>query len=148
MATLSNLRLVAARKPRALPESIRRRNKLIRKLSEQRELAAAHRDGQTYTPKRLRTVRDAATGERAVREMPVRVKAWWWNGDKGEILLSLFYGSKTLEIAKGKTAIEVVGAAELVNVLDLIIDAVKNGELDAQMETASVKLRDGFTKSK
>jgi len=79
--------------------------------------------------------------------LTVGIKAWWWNGDKGEILLSLFYGSKTLEIAKGKTAIEVAGATELVNVLELIIDAVKNGELDAQMEAASVKLRDGFKRT-
>jgi hypothetical protein len=31
-------------------------------------------------------------------------------------------------------------------VLDTVIDAVRNGELDTQIESASVKLRDGFKK--
>ena len=99
---------------------------------------------QSYAPKRLRTVRDRETGERLVREMPVRIKTWWWTGEKGETLLSIHYGSKTLEISKGKPAIEVASPADLVNVLDLLITAVQAGELDAQMEAASTKLRDGF----
>ena len=79
MATLNNLsslKLTAAKKPRALPESIKRRNKLLQKLKEQRELAAAMASGQTYMPRRLRTVRDQQTGERLVKEVPVRIKAW------------------------------------------------------------------------
>lgn len=77
--------------------------------------------------------------------MPVRIKSWWWTGEKGETLLSIQYGSKTLEIAKGKAAIEVASAGDLVSVLDVVIDAVQSGELDTQMEAASTKLRDGFT---
>jgi hypothetical protein len=99
-----------------------------------------------YTPKRLRTLRDAATGERTVREMPIRIKAWWWTGEKNETLLSIFYGSKTLELAKGKTAIEVSDSKQLVSVLDTLITATQNSELDVLIEAASVKLRDGFKK--
>lgn len=144
MATLASLKLTAARKPRTVPDAIKRRSKLIRKLGEQRELALAQSEGRTYAPKRLRTVRDRETGERLVREMPVRIKTWWWTGEKGETLLSIHYGSKTLEITKGKPAIEVASPADLLNVLDLLITAVQAGELDAQMEAASTKLRDGF----
>ena len=144
MATLASLKLTAARKPRTVPDAIKRRSKLIRKLGEQRELALAQSEGRTYAPKRLRTVRDRETGERLVREMPVRIKTWWWTGEKGETLLSIHYGSKTLEITKGKPAIEVASPADLLNVLDLLITAVQAGELDAQMEAASSKLRDGF----
>ena len=144
MATLASLKLTAARKPRVVPDIIKRRSKLLRKLAEQRELALAQNEGRTYAPKRLRTVRDQETGERIVREMPVRIKTWWWTGEKGETLLSIHYGSKTLEIAKGKPAIEVASAGDLVSVLDVLITAVQAGELDAQMEAASTKLRDGF----
>ena len=144
MATLASLKLTAARKPRTVPDAIKRRSKLIRKLGEQRELALAQSEGRTYAPKRFRTVRDRETGERLVREMPVRIKTWWWTGEKGETLLSIHYGSKTLEITKGKPAIEVASPADLLNVLDLLITAVQAGELDAQMEAASSKLRDGF----
>ena len=149
MATLNNLsslKLTAAKKPRALPESIKRRNKLLQKLKEQRELAAAMASGQTYMPRRLRTVRDQQTGERLVKELPVRIKAWWWTGEKGETLLSIFYGSKTLELAKGRTAIELTNPAELITTLDTVIQAVNNAELDAQIDAASTKLRDGFKK--
>lgn len=144
MATLASLKLTAARKPRTVPDAIKRRSKLLGKLGEQRELALAQSEGRTYAPKRLRTVHDRETGERLVREMPVRIKTWWWTGEKGETLLSIHYGSKTLEISKGKPAIEVASPSDLVNVLDLLITAVQAGELDAQMEAASTKLRDGF----
>ena len=50
------------------------------------------------------------------------------------------------ELAKGKTAIEVGAVENLCTVLDTVIDAVRNGELDTQIESASAKLRDGFKK--
>lgn len=145
MSALATLKLTTARKPRALPDVVKRRNKLISKLTEQRELALAQLEGRTYAPKRLRTLKDA-DGQRVVREIPIRIKAWWWTGEKNETLLSIFYGSKTLELAKGKTAIEVADSKQLVSVLDTVIAATQNAELDALIEVASVKLRDGFKK--
>ncbi|WP_310644910.1 DUF6641 family protein [Limnohabitans sp.] len=145
-SALATLKLTTARKPRALPDVVKRRNKLLNKLNEQRELALAQLEGRMYMPKRLRTLRDAATGERTVREMPVRIKAWWWTGEKNETLLSVFYGSKTLELAKGKTAIEIADSKQLVSALDTVIAATQNAELDVLIEAASVKLRDGFKK--
>ena len=146
MSALATLKLTAARKPRALPDLVKRRNKLVKKLTEQRELAIATAEGRNYTPQRLRTVVDRTTGERTVREMPVRIKAWWWTGEKNETLLSIFYGSKTLELAKGKTAIEIADSKQLVAVIDTVIAATQNAELDVLIEAASIKLRDGFKK--
>lgn len=143
---LSTLKLTAAKKTRALPAIVKRRNKLLLKLSEQRELAAAMEQGNTYAPKRLRTLKDLETGARTVKEVSVRIKPWFWVGEKGETLLAVNYGSKQIEISKGKTAIEVGDATHLVNTLDAVIAAVKNGELDAQLESISYKLRDGFKK--
>ena len=143
--SLAALKLTAARKPRALPDVVKRRNKLLSKLKEQRELALAQSEGRTYVPRRLRTMRDA-DGNSTVREMPVRIKAWWWTGEKNETLLSVFYGSKTLELGKGKTAVEIANPRELVNALDVLIIATQNAELDAQIDTASNKLRDAFKK--
>lgn len=143
---LNTLKLTAARKSRSLPDVVKRRNKLLMKLMEQRELAAALEQGQHYAPKRLRSLRDADTGARVVKEVAVRIKPWFWTGEKGECLLSINYGSKQIELQKGKTAIDVGGADKLVVVLDTVITAVKNGELDVQIEAASTKLRDGFKK--
>ena len=144
-SSLAALKLTTARKPRALPDVVKRRNKLLSKLKEQRELALAQSEGRTYVPRRLRTIRDA-DGNTTVREMPVRIKAWWWTGEKNETLLSVFYGSKTLELGKGKTAVEIANPRELVNALDVLIIATQNAELDAQIDTASNKLREGFKK--
>lgn len=144
-SSLAGLKLTTARKPRALPDVVKRRNKLLSKLKEQRELALAQNEGRTYVPRRLRTMRDA-DGNTTVREMPVRIKAWWWTGEKNETLLSVFYGSKTLELGKGKTAVEIANPRELVNILDVLIIATQNAELDAQIDTASNKLREGFKK--
>jgi hypothetical protein len=143
---LNTLKWTAARKQRAMPDVVKRRQKLLKKLHEQRELAVALNEGRSYAPKRLRTLRDA-DGGKTVRETPVRIKAWWWIGEKGETLLQISYGSKALEIAKGKNAIDVGSEKELPAVFDTIIAAVQNCELDAQIEVASVKLRSGFKKA-
>ncbi len=143
---LNSLKLTAARKSRALPDVVKRRNKLLQKLMEQRELAAALEQGQHYAPKRLRSLRDADTGSRVVKEVAVRIKPWFWTGEKGECLLAINYGSKQIELQKGKTAIDVGSADNLVAVLETVITAVKNGELDVQIEAASTKLREGFKK--
>ena len=143
---LNTLKLTAARKSRAQPDVVKRRNKLLQKLTEQRELAAALEQGQHYAPKRLRSLRDADTGTRVVKEVAVRIKPWFWTGEKGECLLAINYGSKQIELQKGKTAIDVGTADNLVCVLETVITAVKSGELDVQIEAASTKLRDGFKK--
>jgi len=143
---LNTLKLTAARKSRALPDVVKRRNKLLQKLMEQRELAAALEQGQHYAPKRLRSLRDADTGARVVKEVAVRIKPWFWTGEKGECLLAINYGSRHIELQKGKTAIDVGSSDKLVSVLETVITAVKNGELDVQIEAASSKLREGFKK--
>jgi hypothetical protein len=145
---INTLKLTAARKARAMPDVVKRRNKLLLKLSEQRALAAALQTGVHYSPKRLRSFTDINTGERIVKEVPVRIKPWFWTGERGETLLCVNYGSRQIEIAKNKTAIEVGTDANLITVLDTVIAAVKNGELDVQIESVSNRLRAGFKTAK
>lgn len=145
-ALLSTLKLTAARKSRGLPEAVRRRNKLVQKLVEQRELASAHAQGQHFAAKRLRTMRDEETGTRMVKEVAVRIKPWFWTGEKGETLLAIKYGSRQMELQKGKSAIDVGNSSNLVAALDTVIAAVKDGELDAAIEAVSAKVREGFKK--
>ena len=145
-AILNTLKLTAARKTRALPTVVKRRNKLLIKLGEQRMLADAQAQGLHYTPTRYRSFKDADTGARISKQVPVRIKPWFWTGEKGECLLAINYGSRQIELQKGKTAIDVGDVSNLCVVLDTVIDAVRNGELDPQIETASVKLREGFKK--
>ena len=54
MSTLNSLKLIAAAKPLALSPVLHRRNKLIVKLDEQREMAQAQEEGRNYAPTKAR----------------------------------------------------------------------------------------------
>lgn len=146
MTALAGLKLTAQQKPSHITPIQVRRNKLAKRLWEQMELARAQQAGATFAPTKLRSVRDAETGMRKQIETHKRVKAWWFTADNGKLALSVRYGTRVLEIAKGKWAVEVGTDKELVNVLAVMKEAVLAGELDAAMEAASTKLRSGFGK--
>lgn len=103
------------------------------------------KNGTLYAPKRLKTVTNEA-GERVVVETTKRVKEWFWTTSNNKINLSIRYGSKTLELAKGKNAIELGSQDELIETLALIQQVVIGGELDEAINNASEKLKAGFTK--
>jgi hypothetical protein len=58
--------------------------------------------------------------------------------------LNIRYGAKIIEFAKGKTAVEVNSADDLIKALEVIKAAVEAGELDSQIEAASGAVRAGF----
>jgi hypothetical protein len=145
MSTLNALKLSTAKKSLNTTPVVHRRNKLGKKLWEQIQLAQAHLAGKQFTTTRYQTVRDEDGVRRSV-EVPKRVRAWWWNSDNGKIALNVRYGARVVELAKGKSTIEVAAPTDLIPTLELIKRAVEAGELDAQIESASIKLRDGFVK--
>ena len=146
MSTLASLKLVASKKVKQATPVVLRRNKLAAKLNEQIELAQAQKEGRPYAPKRIKTLVNAETGERTTVEATKRVKEWYWINDAGKINLSVRYGAKVLELAKGKNAIELASGDELMATLNALKTAVLAGELDAQIESASGALRAGFQK--
>ena len=79
-------------------------------------------------------------------EIQKKVRPWWFPTETGKIALSIRYGARVVEISKGKSAIEVTTGEDLINALVLVKKAVEAGELDAQIESASIKLREGFGK--
>ena len=145
MSTLNALKLSTAKKSLNTTPVVHRRNKLGKKLWEQIQLAQAHLAGKHFTTTRFQTVRDEDGVRRSV-EVPKRVRAWWWNSDNGKIALNVRYGARVVELAKGKSTIEVAAPTDLIPTLELIKKAVEAGELDTQIETASIKVREGFTK--
>lgn len=78
------------------------------------------------------------------QEKAKRVRQWWWAADGGRVCVNIRYGSKILELAKGKSTVEVASADELINTLSLVQSAVVAGELDTQIEAASGAVRKGF----
>lgn len=144
MTTMNGLKLTAAQKPTQMSPVQQRRNKLVKRLWEQVELAKAQQTGTQFTATKFRTITDVETGLRKQIETNKRVKAWWFVSDSGKLSLSVRYGTKVLELAKGKHAVEVGAEKDLVGVLEVIKSAVLAGELDAAIENAANKLRDGF----
>lgn len=146
MTSLSGLKLTAAHRPTQMPPVQQRRNKLAKRIWEQMELAKAQQAGGTFAPTRFRSVVQNDTGQRRQVEVAKRIKQWWFVAENGKLNLSVRYGTKVLELAKGKFAVEVGAEKDLVGVLDVIKGAVLAGELDAAIEIAANKLRDGFEK--
>lgn len=143
MTALAALKLTNTRKPTQQPAIIQQRNKLAKRIWEQIELAKAQAAGGTFASKRLKSVK-GEDGIRRTVEVAKRVKPWWFVADNGKVCLNIRYGAKLIELAKGKTTIEVANADELLKVLDIVKVAVIDGELDAQIEAASGQLRAGF----
>ena len=144
MSTLTALKLVANKRNCTLSPIVQRCNKLAAKIHEQLELCEAQRKGELYAPRRLRTVKNKYTGERTTVEAVKRVNEWFWINETGKFNLAVRYGSKVLELAKGKNAIELTTGDELIAVLAKLKDALLAGELDAQIETAKEVLRHRF----
>lgn len=143
MSTLSGLKLTNTQKPTAVPPIIQRRNKLTNKIWQQIQLAKAQKDGGTFTVRKYKTVKDIDGSTKSI-ELQKRVRQWWFNSPDGKLCLNIRYGSKLIELAKGKSAVELATSDELIKTLELIKTAVEQGELDNQIEQASGALRQGF----
>nr|WP_307789184.1 DUF6641 family protein [Janthinobacterium sp. NKUCC06_STL] len=78
--------------------------------------------------------------------MPKRVKPWWFTDDSGKLCMVVKYGTKPLELSKGKVAIELASRADVIPTLETLKAAVSAGELDAQIEVMSGSLRKVFAK--
>ena len=146
MTTFAALKLTAAQKPINVTATQARRTKLAQRLDEQIGLATAMLAGTHYTATRLQTVTDAETGVRTKVEANKRVKCWWFTAENGKLALSVRYGARQLELAKGKFAIEVASMKDMVQTLDIVKAAVLDGQLDGAIDAASNKLRAGFGK--
>ena len=146
MSALAALKLVTAKRPLTASPYIQRRNKLSNQLWEQIELARASAEGRVYAPTRMRNVKDKLTGERRTVEAVKRVKQWWFTADSGRVCLQVRYGTRVMELAKGKNSIDVGTNAELLSVLDTVKKCVEQGDMDTLIDAASAAVRARFVK--
>lgn len=146
MATLGSLKLSTAQKATSVTGAQIRRAKMIKALNEQIALAKAQQNGDSFSVTKFRSIVDTETGVRKLVESNKRVKQWWFATDNGKLAINVRYGARMLELARGKFAIEVASEKELVPTLEALKTIALSGELDAAIETASIKLREGFGK--
>ena len=106
------------------------RRRLVRALERQLALATAKAAGRTIQLTRKRRIKNEATGRAELKDEPIDVAPWWWQGAGGVIYLTIRAGGRTLQLAPGKSAIEVGAIDDLPKKLADILDAVRAGELD------------------
>jgi hypothetical protein len=146
MNKLDGLKLVEVKKPTNMPSVVIRRNKLASKVWEQLQLAKSQIEGTQFVVKKYRSFTDKETGLRKQVEVPKRIREWWFKNEQGKVCVAIKYGTRVLELAKGKNSIEVASADELIKALEVVKQAVELGELDQQLEQASGSVRRSFKK--
>ncbi len=104
---------------------MKRREKMLSQLEQQRNLAM----DPSYTIVQQRWVKDE-NGIKQPVERHKQIKRWWLRNGMGDCLLIIRYGSRVLELQKGKAAIDTGGEANLVPVIEEIMRMTKEGELD------------------
>ncbi|MCA1869481.1 hypothetical protein HW571_28115 [Agrobacterium genomosp. 3] len=139
MSHLKALKLTSAVPVRASVDPVQRsREKMIAALAEQKQMAEAKIAGQAFTPTHI-VRRKNADGVRIEVEAPKRVRQGWFTDAAGKVFFALRYAGKTIEFAKDKNAIEAGELSALPKIIHTLIEAVREGELDAQLTAAAVE---------
>ena len=128
---LKSLTFTALPKREANPVQ-ERRTKTIARLEEQKQLFA----DPNYTRK-VRTSVKSEDGVRTIVEKQQRVSPWWIQLTDGSCLFTIRSGWKPIEFDKGKSAIVVLSHDKLPAIIDTLIAAVRNGELDEHLAQGS-----------
>ena len=118
--------------PKIVPNpTLDRRSNIIARLEEQKLLL--------NDPKYVRTVRTwtKKDGQLIPLDRQQRVLPWWRvNTDRSTYVLFVRWGGKPIEFEKGKNGIAVRSLDKIPLVIDILITAVRNGELDTQLAQA------------
>ena len=125
MSTLKALNFVALPKDIRNDPVIVKRSKLLRQLEQQRALAV----DPLYVHPRQRWVKTEG-GSKQLINAPKRVKRWWRDDAAGTSYFVVRYGSRVLELDKGKSAIIFTKPEHLIPIIDTVIAAVKAGDFD------------------
>src|SRR5271169_4093125 len=104
-----------------------RRAKLTDRLEEQKKLL--------QNPSYVRTVQrwTGKGDERRQVEKQQWVQPRWRTDANGNVVMSVYYGTKPIEFERGKAGIAVASKDKLAGLIDALIGAAKGGELDGLM---------------
>ena len=129
MSALRSLTFTTMPKIGANPTFDRRTN-IIARLEEQKLLL----NDPNYT----RTVRTwvKKDGQLMPVDKPQRILPWWRVNADGSYVFFVRSGPKPIEFEKGKNAIAVPSLDKIPLVIDILMTAVRNGELDDQLAHA------------
>ena len=123
MTTFKTLQLTALQKGSGNP-TMARRAKLVGKLEEQRELAL----NPTFVRVKQKWIKSDNGSELVAHQQ--RVRPWWRTDAAGQTVMSMYFGARAIEFEKGKAAIVVPTKDKLPEIIETLIAAVRQGELD------------------
>ncbi len=139
MSHLKGLKFASAIPSTASSDPVTRaRDKVVVALIEQKHMAEAKIAGQTFAP--THTVRRKnAEGQSVDVETLKRVRQGWFSDGSGKIFFAVRYAGKTIEFAKDRNAVEVGELPALPSIIDMLVAAVRAGELDEQLGKAAAE---------
>ena len=132
MSLLAKLTIKTVSHANTLSPTEMRRAKLCAAIDEQIRAADAAARGQEHTVTLSRWAKNDA-GERVRVQRQKVVKPWFFTRDDG-VYVQLKYGSRVIALSKDGNAIAVKAIADAKTALETLRDAVRNGELDGQIE--------------
>lgn len=133
MSILKSLKLTNAQPVRTSNDPVERaRNKVIAALTEQKAMAEAKIAGQHYALTHVVWRKDAE-GVRVAVEVPKRTRASFFQDASGKTFFTLRYAGKAVPLDGKNVAVEAGELAALPAILDTLTEAVRAGELDAQL---------------
>lgn len=139
MFHLKALKLTSAVPARASADPVlRAREKVAAALVEQKKMVEAKIAGQIFAPTHVVRKKNAE-GQRIEVETLKRVRQGWFADEGGKVFFSLRYAGKSVAFAQGKNAIEVGELTALPKIIDTLVEAVRAGELDAQLTMAAAE---------
>lgn len=139
MSVLKTLKLSAAAPAVSANDPLARaREKLLGQLTEQKEMVTATLEGRVYQPPKTLGMRKDAQGQRVRMEVNRRVRRGWFQDEAGTTHFILRVGGKPMPLQPGKAAIGIGTLDKLPAIIDALINAVRAGELDAQIKEAAV----------
>jgi len=148
MGILQSLKYVSTKRPTTASPVETRRKAILKRIHEQISAARAREQGTQHSVKSVQRIRSAETG--AIKEIVKEkfIRECWWTADDGKFMLQLRYGMKPLEIVKGKATIEVGEWSNLIPTLEMLKQAVEQGELDQQLGATATLMSQQLTGKK
>jgi hypothetical protein len=117
------LALVPVTKPKTLNPVVQRRTRLLKSIRRQQTMVQSYKAGE----KTQRT--------------------WFWMNEEGKIYLQIKYGKLSLELSKGKFAIQCGSLDDVSSNLQIVETLVNKGEFDAMLTSVSKEIRSKFDKT-
>ncbi|WP_051092048.1 DUF6641 family protein [Colwellia piezophila] len=134
---IGSLKLSVKQVEKNVDPIVRKQNKLIKNLREQRLMAEFLIKGKQYVSYKEKAVIDEQTGEKTTLQIPKKVRAWFFEVDS-TFFIEVKYSNVAFKLgSKSETAIEVGDKKQLPVVIDKLIEATEQGEFTTNFEAFS-----------